>query len=316
MANVGPMSEPDGNPFCRVCGSAATARWKVGNLGRRLVADDLRITDSRYGMTLDLWRCASCGFIQADADELSDLTVLYEQFQDPDYHRDRAARTLQMRRLLARGLEAKPSAETLLDIGAGTGLLVAHGSARGLNAIGIEPSYALTETGRRINNATLLQGTIPHPFLSDRTFDLVYLVDVIEHVPHPVTLLKECVRYLAPGEILVVVTPDVSSLAAKILGKKWWHFRLAHVGYFSPRSLRIAAQAAGQEPVRFLRARWFFPVSYIAERLAVYLPVGGINRLAPRFAPLNWLYQKINPLNLHDSMLFLFKLGGGKKQHE
>jgi SAM-dependent methyltransferase len=193
---------------------------------------------------------------------------------------------------------------------------VAEGNARGLNAIGIEPSRASAETGRRINSATILQGTIPHPLLSGQRFDLVYLVDVIEHVSHPVTFLKECVRYLAPGGIMVVVTPDVSSLAAKVLRKRWWHFRLAHVGYFSPRSLRIAAQAVGLESVGFLRARWFFPVSYLAERLAVYLPVGAINKIATRFAPLNWFYQKIIPLNLHDSMVCLFKLGGGPDQHE
>jgi hypothetical protein len=97
MTNLGPTPEPDTKPCCRVCGSTATARWKAGNLRRRLVPDDLRITDARYGTTLGLWRCAECGFIQADETEPAELTALYEQLCDPEYQHGHAARTLQMR---------------------------------------------------------------------------------------------------------------------------------------------------------------------------------------------------------------------------
>jgi 2-polyprenyl-3-methyl-5-hydroxy-6-metoxy-1,4-benzoquinol methylase len=303
------MTESNLAVRCRVCGSTSTGQWKARSLDRPLSPDDLRITDARYGVTLGLWRCAQCGFIQADEAELEELTGLYEQISDPEYESGSTARTLQMRWLLTRGLAAHPAAKSLLDIGAGSGLLVAEAKAHGLDAMGVEPSRALVEAARRQNHVEILQGTIPHPSLNGRRFDLVCLVDVIEHVANPVGLLKDSAALLSPGGILFVVTPDVSSLAARVLGKRWWHFRLAHVGYFSRRSLTLAADTAGLEAMTFFRARWFFPIQYLAERLAVYLPLGAVNRAASRFAPLRRLYQQIIPLNPHDSIVCLLRPG-------
>jgi hypothetical protein len=105
----------------------------------------------------------------------------------------------------------------------------------------------------------------------------------------------------------MVVTPDVGSLAARWLGQRWWHFRLAHVGYFNRRSLAQAARQSGLIVLDSFRARWFFRVSYVAQRLARYLPIGYLNRLAERVAPLRWIYERVVPVNPHDSMVVLLQ---------
>jgi len=65
-----------------------------------------------------------------------------------------------------------------------------------------------------------------------------------------------------------VVTPDLGSLAARMLRGRWWHFRLAHVGYFDHHSLVAATSRAGLAWALEARARWFLPVGYLVERLA------------------------------------------------
>jgi 2-polyprenyl-3-methyl-5-hydroxy-6-metoxy-1,4-benzoquinol methylase len=294
---------------CRVCGSNRITLWKRRNLGRDLQPEDLQITDSRYGVTLTLYKCADCSFIFADAAETSQLTEFYEQMVDSGYEAGAENRLQQMRSLLQLGTAAFPQARTLLEIGAGSGLLVAEGARLGLDAVGVEPSKSLVEFAKRTNGVQLLQGTFPHPELNGRQFDLVYLVDVIEHVADPVTLLADSARALTPGGLLVVVTPDVSSLAAKFLGRRWWHFRLAHVGYFNSGSMNEAARRAGLAIRSTSRARWFFPVRYLAERVAVYLPVGGVNRAAEKFGALRRLYDCVIPVNLHDSSIFTMTRG-------
>jgi hypothetical protein len=92
-----------------------------------------------------------------------------------------------------------------------------------------------------------------------------------------------------------------------VLGHRWWHFRLAHVGYFSRDTLRSAGQHAGLAAERSFRTRWFFPVSYLAERLEHYLPIAWWNRLAQRSRALRWLYGRVVPLNLLDSWVMLFE---------
>jgi len=295
---------------CPVCGSSRTRLWKSRNLNRDLTPEDFKITDGRYGVTLTLHKCEGCSFIFADASETGQLTALYEQLVDPSYEEGADSRTVQMRWLLQLGISARPQARTLLEIGAGSGLLVAEAGRLGLDAVGVEPSKSLVTAARRINGVELLQGTFPHPRVEGRQFDLVYVVDVIEHVNDPVKLLADCAGAMAPGGVLMVVTPDVSSLAARFFGHRWWHFRLAHVGYFNKRSMSEASRRAGLAIQSTCRVRWFFPVRYLAERASAYLPVGPVNRVAERVGPLHWLYDRVIPLNLRDSSAFVMTRKG------
>lgn len=301
---------PKSLTICRVCGSEKTALWKSRNLDRELIPEDFRITDSHYGVTLTLHRCEDCSFIFADESEISQLVELYEQLVDPSYEQGAENRILQMRDLLRLGLEAQPQARNLLEIGAGSGLLVAEARRMGLAASGVEPSKALVATAKQRNDVELIQGTFPHSLLEGHQFDLIYAVDVIEHVNDPVKLLSDCAKALAPGGVLLVVTPDVSSLAAKFLGHRWWHFRLAHVGYFNEKSMRKAASRAELATQSTCRVRWFFPIRYLAERAATYVPVGWINRTAEKLGLLRRLYSVVIPLNLHDSMAFVMSRKG------
>ncbi len=294
--------------LCRICGSDAVTFWRKRTLSRKLVPDDLRITDSRYGVTLELWRCKYCGFIQANGAEIEELFNLYSELDDPTYESGRETRRLQMQWLLKRALRIHSSAETLLDIGAGTGLMVIEAKAKNLRAVGIEPSHSLVTAGRAQNGLSgseLIQGTIPNSALNSHAFDLVCMIDVIEHVADPVTFLKDAAAALKPGGLCVVVTPDVSSAAAKILGERWWHFRLAHVGYFDAHSMDLAAQLAGLHIRQKFRAKWFFPIKYLAERIAVYFPpMSRLNQAVADRQVLDRLYQQTVPLNLHDSLVF------------
>jgi 2-polyprenyl-3-methyl-5-hydroxy-6-metoxy-1,4-benzoquinol methylase len=292
---------PDATGRCWICGSEHTLPWKARSFDRELQPDDLRITDSHYGTTLALRRCAHCGFIFADGRDVRSLVSLYEQLSDPEYEQTQDTRVLQMRWLLAKVRQARPAARTLLDVGAGAGLLVDEAGACGFVATGVEPSRALVAAARDRRQLQLLQGTFPHPHLAGRKFDVITVVDVIEHVSKPLGLLRDCAEALAPNGIVLVVTPDVRSLAARLLGKRWWHFRAAHVGYFSQSSLAALAGAAGLRIIVQFRAKWFFRVQYVAERLEKYLPVSGMNRLARQAALLRWLYRRTIPLNLRDS---------------
>ena len=295
---------------CWVCGSARTRPWRARTIARELTPEDFRITDSNYGATLALRRCHDCDFIFAEDEEVRVLTRFYEKLTDPEYEKSQDTRALQMRWLISAVRHLRPEARSLLDIGAGSGLLVAEACRQGLDAIGVEPSRALVEMARSQGAVQVLPGIFPHPQLAGRRFDLIFLVDVIEHVSNPLGLLRHCARALNVRGVVVIITPDVGSITARVVGKRWWHFRLAHVGYFSRKSLAAITRAAGLTVLRRFRAKWFFRVYYLAERLAEYLPLAWLNRLAQRFAPLAWLYQRVLPVNLHDSTVLILSKDG------
>ena len=292
---------------CWVCGSDESSHWKERNLDRPLTPEDFQITDSRYGVTWSLWQCQKCSFIFADGSELAELTGFYEQLVDPSYEEGAENRALQMRWLLQVGRNLKPDGRTLLEIGAGTGLLIREAQKMGLEAVGIEPSVSLVEAAHQINDVRLIQGIFPHTDVAERRFDFIFLVDVIEHVSDPVQLLRDSANALTDSGLLVVVTPDIGSVAARLLRKRWWHLRLAHVGYFNDRSMAQAAKSAGLSIQGRYRARWFFKIGYLAERLQMYLPISAVNRAAMRLRPLRGVYESIIPLNLHDSTVFCMR---------
>jgi len=64
------------------------------------------------------------------------------------------------------------------------------------------------------------------------------MVDVIEHLDDPVGALRAARVLLAPGGVLVVVTPDPSSLAARLTRDRWWGYLPAHAHLIPRRTLR------------------------------------------------------------------------------
>jgi SAM-dependent methyltransferase len=290
---------------CWVCGCVDSSPYKPRNIARKLVAEDLRISDANYGLTLALRRCRCCGFVFAEAEELGELLQLYTRLEDPDYEQSQDARATQMNWLLDRLEYEQRDRGSLLDVGAASGLLVHLAQQRGWHSEGVEPSLSLIAAARQRFGVELLQGSIPHAGLRRKEFNAVLMIDVLEHVADPRALLDAAKRLLAPGGCLMVVTPDLGSLARRLLGPRWWHFRLAHVGYFDKFSFALIAKSAGLEVTRQFRAKWFFRVSYLVERFSQYLPTTLVSRVLGKSTVGRYLPNLIVPLNLFDSWVFM-----------
>ena len=243
---------------CWICGSPEMELIRLGNLPPRLQPDAFRITDAGYGHTGDLVQCGHCGFRQCVG--MDQVLAYYERMDDTEYEATRTHRALQARRLL-RMLGPATAGARLLDIGAGSGILVEQALAAGWQADGVEPSHNLA-------NAAIARGlpvhcgVLPHPAIGGR-FDTVTLIDVIEHVPDPLDLLRSAAALLAPGGRMLIVTPDVNSVAARAMGSRWWHYRIAHIGYFNHATLTRATKLAGLQPVRVTRPSWNLPAGYL-----------------------------------------------------
>lgn len=285
---------------CWVCGSASTEPDSDGGVTAPLRSDDLKISDKRYGLTLPLQRCRACGFVFARAATVPQLTQLYAQLDDPEYGASAVGRSRQMVHLLRWATHDLPEPSTLLDVGAASGILLTEAEPLGLDGVGVEPSGPLVRHARDAG-LTVHEGVLPHPDLEGSVFNIVTLVDVIEHVDDPVGLLEQCRRYLAPGGRLVVVTPDRASAAARLLRKRWWHRRLAHVGYFDKASLTRALTRSGFTATRWSRPRWYFPVGYLLVRIRQYLPGAARSGSEESSRDTKSSVGRVIPLNLRDS---------------
>ena len=286
----------DHTPICWICGSSGLDLTKTSDISGALTPDAFAITDSDYGKTTELYKCTSCGFIQSS--EASDVLSYYKELKDAEYEAGRKERGIQANKLLNTITGSKPYGR-LVDIGAGSGILVEEAIKLGYKAEGVEPSIWLQNRAAERNIPVHL-GVFPHPDVAGN-IDVISIVDVIEHVNDPVGLLTDIRKGLSDSGIGLVVTPDVGSFAAHLLGKRWWHYRIAHIGYFNRKTLFLALERAGLDVVCAGRPCWYFTLSYLLERANHYLP--SFLRL-PDVAILS---RMTIPLNLRDSLYVVFR---------
>src|SRR3981081_2781030 len=143
----------------------------------------------------------------------------------------------------------------LLEVGCGTGDFVAFSQEHGFSSVGTEPSSEAAQRaasqGLTVHNMTL------EKFVAQSgaaKFDVVVMINVLEHVPDPVRTLQECKQVLVPGGILCVRVPNdftEMQVAAKkkIGGDPWWIAVPDHINYFNFASLTQTLNRIGFDAV-------------------------------------------------------------------
>ena len=77
------------------------------------------------------------------------------------------------------------------------------------------------------------------------------MFDVIEHLSDPLGVVKEVRCILKPSGWTYMLTPDISSLASRLLRGHWYQYRMhEHLFYFSPHSLSNLLRVCGLVSVR------------------------------------------------------------------
>jgi SAM-dependent methyltransferase len=288
---------PLSNFSCWVCGSKQLELVRHSSIRGSLSSEIFAISDSNYGTTGEIHRCKDCGFLQCSS--LKDVISFYEDLLDQSYETLRAARALQAKRIL-KVIKKYHQDGRLLDIGAGSGILVEQAIKMGYHAEGVEPSRWLYNKAKEYGLPVHL-GVFPHPGLNG-PYDVVTIIDVIEHVSEPMNLVFNIQNVIAKNGIVVAVTPDIDSFIARLLGWKWWHFRVAHIGYFNRKTFEMLFTKGGFLLISMSRPTWYFTVDYLIERTNKYLP--RVMRI-----PVTSFLKKITiPLNLRDSMLAVLRL--------
>jgi len=176
---------------------------------------------------------------------------------------------------------------SLLDIGCGEGFSLFKASKAGYATRGIELSQDAAVYAKREFSLDIEARPFEELQLLEDCFDVVTLWQVLEHLPYPLTTLKQVHRILKPGGLVVVSTPDIRSIPAKIFRKRWWNIRRVHINQFTTKTLKGILKNAG-----------FKNVSSVCYRESISLSM--------LFIPIlkYWkMYEKVKALLSSDSTL-------------
>ncbi len=133
----------------------------------------------------------------------------------------------------------------LLDVGAGSGWLVAHMRELGWDAEGIDFDARAIEAATR-RGVTVRPGGLPEQRFPDASFDAVTMSHCIEHVHEPLGWLEEARRVLKPDGRLAIATPNNRSLGHRVFGEHWFALDPPrHLHIFNEASLASLLRNAG-----------------------------------------------------------------------
>lgn len=95
-----------------------------------------------------------------------------------------------------------------LDIGTHCGFFLRHTKGRGREAEGVEPSPVSSELAREKFGLKVRTGSLASAAFPADTFDVITLLDVIEHLHDPRALLSEVHRIINRDGVFLIKTPN------------------------------------------------------------------------------------------------------------
>lgn len=209
-------NNPTLNPPCLLCGSdqivfhhSLSAEdifkcWAVAGLRFSSTAVRPLLDES----TIHLYDCRECGF-QFFKPKLAGGMEFYEQVhaQNPEYYAlDRPENERNVRFAVRHGYR------TVLDLGCGPGFALDAAKRAGLETYGIELSRTAAAAAAQRGHTifpVLLENMEP---AWEGKFDLISLNQLLEHVPDPVGLILQCVRFLSARGVIAIAVPGATGV--------------------------------------------------------------------------------------------------------
>lgn len=239
---------------CPVCESTANGSVSEG------------LIDRRKGLpgSWTLVDCTKCGctFMNPMPTD-AELTTFYDAYL-PDSELTLSAGTGSKHPALRRGYHLLsgdvdprdfvdvPQGGKVLDYGSGDGNYLSFFHSRGVDIVGAEISDPLIRASREAGLTMTKVADFDRVPFPDATFDVVYLIQVFEHLREPRRFMAELSRVLKPGGTLYLAVPNASSAWRRLFGRNWvsgW-FAPFHLVHYTAKSLGLLGSQFGLVPTR------------------------------------------------------------------
>lgn len=157
----------------------------------------------------NLCRCCRCGYVfDSPRPCHEDIVAFYSRAGKYDSWLDEAAGRDALWRRRLRLFLPHCAPGNLLDVGAGTGQFLHHARPYFTRVAGTEVSESAVGIAEARYGLAIHQGKLEDLKLPDCLYDTITLFHILEHVPDPARLMRECHRLLRPGGAVVIAVPN------------------------------------------------------------------------------------------------------------
>jgi 2-polyprenyl-3-methyl-5-hydroxy-6-metoxy-1,4-benzoquinol methylase len=208
---------------------------------------------------LGIVECMECGLIytnprpkEAEQNYFGDANIFYNEAEqifrgNKVHHRDK-----NYENEINEIKKVKPSGR-LLDIGTNMGFFLRKAKAAGFDTEGVEPSPALAKIATeefvlKIRNSYFNKADFPQ-----KSFDIITMIDVFEHITTPLPLLKDAYEVLKDDGIVCIKVPNgnynkLKLKLARLTGREKQHDLFnayEHVAHYTQDSMKMMVEKAG-----------------------------------------------------------------------
>ncbi|MDQ4123036.1 MAG: class I SAM-dependent methyltransferase [Acidobacteriota bacterium] len=208
-------------------------------------------------------RCRACGLVYLNPRPAPEefQTIYPSNYHAFEFSPDqfgfvyRVRRRLEARRLL-NWCSRLPATARILDVGCGDGFhldVLKEFGKKSWQLEGIDTDERAVRAGEQ-KGLKIHCGTLETADLPANAYDLVLLIQTIEHVASPPELLRQIRRVLKPGGKLVIITDNTDSPDFRIFKGRYWggyHFP-RHWNLFNPKTMRALAEKCEFEPEKIV----------------------------------------------------------------
>lgn len=250
-------------PYCPVCHQGPAEIWSI--------ARDFEYFSSNTDYVY--FNCPKCGTIFTNPLPTDQLKVIYP----PNYYSFvpgkkgwvfRVKEWLDLRLFRKTLKNIKGERINILDVGGGTGWIM-DALKKTDKRIQLTQVVDIDENAGQTameNGHTYFEGRI-EDFESDHKFDLILMLNLIEHVADPEAMLRKVLTLLTPDGIVLLKTPQTRSLDARLFRHSYWGGLHCprHWTLFSEESIRIVIDRAGFKVnrLRYTQGGPFWAFSFI-----------------------------------------------------
>lgn len=226
-------------PRCPACGSGLLAQFEVDCGSRRMSVS----------------QCDGCGsYVKDPFFDPRELEEVYRHYSIHETHYDPPPGEIDALVAKIRRIEQHSrGGGDFLEIGCGRGHLLVEARRRGWRTHGLEiegsaRDHLLPEIADAV---TFMASERDFSRIESARYDVICSYQVFEHLLHPKECLAHWTRGLRPGGLLVLDTPNASSLGARLRQATWvQHTRPEHFVLFTSRALRRLCRENGLQILR------------------------------------------------------------------
>jgi len=201
--------------------------------------------------------------------------------------------------------EASPR---ILDVGCSNGRFIEVAIRNGIEAWGLELSENAITAAAPATQARIYHGDANNiESLGMEKFDIITAFDLIEHLFDPFSFLNNLCRIITKNGLIVITTPDASSLPRALMRKNWPMLQpFQHTILLSRKASKILLQKTNYKNISVGGTKKVFTVDYLFNQLRgpnpnLYQIYNRFSKILPSFVKENKVQINIGEMMISAS---------------